>query len=249
MSATATTDLTSDFLDLSWEADTGLEEGFFGQHMSATELDAEFIARLEPSRFADISSLQDGAWFGYRFLPPGLRVYLFTHFYQKAYRKTLRLMGRRYSEVAFMKANPLLDATKAQITGLVTATLTADAHGIPYEFYLEHMMDFHLRGTLKAPPQPSKMYHPRGLLHVLNKWDERNAAGIYLARAPQYLTANYEGHPWQDAYQDYLLELVARKGNKAFWLSRLIYAVNHVSIHKATIRFGSETVADALRFV
>jgi hypothetical protein len=243
-------DLTApSFLASSPESDPGLEEGFFGQHMSAAELDAEFLSRLEPSRFANIAELQTTTWYGYRFMHPGLRVFLFTHFYQKAYRKCAKMLGRRWISPPFMKANPFADSTKAQISGLVMATFTADAHGIPYEFWCDHMMEFALRGEIKHPLQPPQMYNTRYINYVLDKWKERNEAGIYIARAPQYNVENYVGHPWQDDYQDYLLEIIASKGNKAFWLSRLMHTVPQIHPDKATARFGADVVADAIRYV
>lgn len=249
MSVMTKTTEPEDFLSSSLAFDAGIDEGFFGQHMSATELDAEFLSRLPPSHFIGLSDFQQTAWWGYRFLHPAYRVFLFIHFYQKAYRKCAKMIGRRFIAPSFCKANPLADATKSQITGLVKATFTADAHGIPYDFWCDTMMDYALRGTIRSPPQPVQMYVTSGVKYVLDKWAERNEAGIYLAKAPEFRMENYVGHPVQDAYQNYLLDNVATKGNKAFWLSRLIYTVEQVTIENATKRFGAEVVEDAKRFI
>lgn len=224
-------------------------DGFFGQHMSATELDAEFLSRLEPSRFAGVSELQSSTWWGYRFMHPGYRIFLFVHHYKNAFTRCAKVLGKSRNRPSFFKGNPFADIEPRQLTGLVTATYTADAHGIPYDFWCETMMEYALRGTISSPPLPYHMYNSRSIVNTLGLWAERNEAGIYLARNPEYRVENYVGHPTQDAYQGYLLNNVATKGNKAFWLSRLIYAAEQVTIENATKRFGAEVVEDAKRFI
>jgi hypothetical protein len=105
-------------------------------------------------------------------------------------------------------------------------------------------MEQSLRQELARPLQPTQMYHERMISHVLDKWKERNEAGIYLARAPQVLAVNYVGHPWQDAYYRYLAENVAGKGNRAFWLGRLIHSTGQLQEDWAIAKFGREIVED-----
>lgn len=233
-----------DSLTLSPENDFGVD-GFFGQHMSLRELDAEFLSRVEPNKFKDVSALTECCWYGYRFVHPGLRVFYFSHLYGKAYMRTTRLLGKRFRAPGFTRANPFQEATKAQITGLITATLTADAHGIPYDIWLDAMMERSIRDGLDKPLLPIQLYQDRYISGVLDAWADRNVSGLYLAKAPQYRVENYAGHHWQNAYQKYLCDLVAAKGNRAFWCSRLMYEARQLTEENALAYFGREIVKDA----
>jgi hypothetical protein len=225
--------------------DLGLEEHFFGQHLSPVQLDAEFLTRIDGPRLKDLAAFNGMAWYGYRWAHPGLRVYLFAHYYQKAYRRTAKMIGRRHAKPAFMNSDPFVNARKADVTGFVTAALTADAHAIPYDVWCDWMMEQSLRHELVRPLAPTQMYHERMVSHVLDKWKERNETGIYLARAPQLRAENYEAHPWQDAYNDWLCERIMGKGNRAFWLGRVMHSNGQLPRQYAIQRFGEEIVADA----
>lgn len=225
--------------------DIGLAETFYGQTLSPVELDAEFLTRIDGPRLKDLAAFNEMAWYGYRWMHPGLRVFLFAHFYQKAYRRTAKLLGKRHAMPKFMRSNPLEGARKAEATGLVTATLNADAHGVPYDLWCDAMMEHSLRQELLRPLQPTQMYHDRMISHVLDKWKERNEVGIYLARAPQLLAVNYAGHPWQDAYHDWLCDQIAGKGNRPFWLGRVMNSNGQLPRDHAIKRFGAEIVQDS----
>lgn len=223
-------------------------ETYFGLHMSEAELDAEFLTRMEAKRLRDLAAFNEMAWFGYRFMHPGRRVFLFTHHYKKAYLKTAKLLGKKFSRPPFMRANPFETTKKADITGLITATFTADSFGIPYDIWCESIMERSLRSEIARPLQPVHMYGDRVVGQAVDAWKDRNERGIYLARAEQYLARNYAGHPWQDAYQDWLCDRVVDKGNRAFWLGRLIYTVGHLRPEAAEARFDAEVVAEAVRY-
>lgn len=211
-------------------------------------MDAEFLSRLEPNRFKDLADLNETTWFGYRFVHPAIRVFYFIHCYSDAYRRTTRLLGHKFRLPAFTRPNPFFEATKAQITGLVTATLTADAHGIPYEIWCDTMMERAIRLGFDRPLLPVQLYQTKFIDGVLDAWKDRNERGIYTAKAPQFRIENYVSHPVQNAYQDYLCENAKGKGNQAFWCSRLMYGVEQLTEEWALAHFGADIVKEAATY-
>lgn len=215
---------------------------YYGQHLSAKALDAEIFSRLEPSKLKGISELNTTCWYGYRFASLGHRLMFFTHCYRESYAKTTRLIGKRFLRPAWMKNTFMVDMQKGHFTSLFQAMATADALGIPYEFYCEMLQERHLRGRADRPLAPNQMYGSGVLEYACDKWEERNGAGIYTAKTPLLHVDAYIGHPIQDAYMGYLCDHVQTKGNKAFYLARLIYNIGHLTPEFATARFGEATV-------
>lgn len=211
--------------------------------MSASDLDGEFLSRLEAARLKDFAALNQTAWFGYRFAHPGHRLMYFIHCYRESYAKTQRLIGKRWVKPVWMKDNPLLHLEKGHFTSLLRACVEADLHGIPYEFYCQKMQEQYLRGTVSGPLSTNQMYGKSFVEGVLAAWVERNEAGIYTAKCEQLHVDNYEGHPIQHAYMGYLCEAVRNKGNKPFYLARLMFDIGHLTPEFATEAFGADAVS------
>lgn len=169
---------------------------------------------------------------------------LFLHYYGKAYAKSARWLGRQFANPPWTKPNPLVEVTKSHFTALVTATFTADMHGIPYEFYVDKAIELHTRYGTK-PPVPGQLYITGTVEKIIEAWNERNVSGIYTAKAPQLHVSAYERHPVQDAYMNFLCHAVTSKGNKAFYLARLMFDIGHLTEAHATAAFGSAVVARA----
>lgn len=221
---------------------------YYGNHLTATDLDGEILSRIEPSRLKGFAAFNETTWYGYRFASPGHRLMYFIHCYRETYAKTTRLMGKRFMRPAWMKSDFLVHMSKANFSCLLQAMATADEFGIPYEFYCEQLQDLHLRGRATAPLAPNQSYGQRGIEYALAKWNERNEAGIYTAKCDLLLAENYAGHPIQDAYMDYLCEAVRNKGNKAFYVSRLMFDIGHLTREHAIAAFGERTVDRAEDF-
>ena len=215
---------------------------YFGQHINEKALDAEILSRLEPSKLKDIAALNFTCWHGYRFASIGHRLMFFIHCYRESYDKTARLLGKRYLKPAWMKANFLTEMSKANFTSLFQAMATADTFGIPYDFYCEKLQEKHVRGIAKAPLAPNQMYGQGALEFAAEKWDERNEAGIYTAKTPLLLAEHYVGHPIQDGYMSYLCDHVRTKGNKAFYLARLMFDIKQLTPEFAVAQFGEVLV-------
>jgi hypothetical protein len=241
------TTTSPDFLFSSPEADfgTGL---YFGAHMTATDLDAEILSRLEPSRLKDFSALNQTAWFGYRFASPGHRLMYFLHCYRDSYTRTKKMLGKRFLSPAWLKDNPLLHMEKTAFTSLVRAMAEADMHGIPYEFYCDSLQAQHLRGIAHAPLSPNQMYGKRFVISAIDLWVERNISGIYTAKCAQLKASSYESHPIQEAYMDFLCEAVRSKGNKSFYLARLMFDIGHLTEERAVAEFGVDAFTRAFDF-
>lgn len=222
----------------------GLGE-FYGSAFSPQALDAEFLSRVDPAKLKGLSDLTETAWYGYRFAHPGHRILLFLHQYRVAYERQKRYMGKRYMRPEWMQDAPLSAMRPSVLTSIITATLTADIHGVPYEFYIGVMMDLHLRETVAAPLKPAHLYLKSRVITVMDKWKERNESGIYTAASPLLHASRYEGHRFQDAYMDYLCEAVRNKGNKPFYLARLMFDVGHLTPEHAATAFGIDAVARA----
>lgn len=172
----------------------------------------------------------------------------FIHCYRESYGKTARLIGKRFMRPAWMKNDFLVHISKANFSSFLQAMATADEFGIPYEFYCEQLQDLHLRGRANAPLTPNQMYGQRGIEYAAAKWIERNEAGIYVAQHELLRAENYAGHPIQDAYMDYLCEAVRNKGNKAFYVSRLMFDIGHLTREHAISTFGERIVDRAEDF-
>lgn len=220
--------------------DVGVD--YNGLILSAKALDAEILSRLEPSKLKDISELNKTCWHGYRFMSVGHRLMFFIHCYRESYGATTRLIGKRFLKPNWMKANFLTHLQKGQFTSLFQAMATADGFGIPYDLYCEALQERHLRGRAERPLAPNQLYGMGVLEYAVKKWEERNEAGIYTAKTPLLMAEAYIGHPIQNDYMDYLCDHVQTKGNKAFYLARLMFDVKQLTPEFAASRFGPELV-------
>ena len=201
---------------------------------------------MEPSKFKDFATLNQTCWFGYRFAHPGHRLMYFLHCYRENFGRTMRRINKRWIKVAWMKEGALLHISKMHFSALLRAMAEADLHGIPYEFFCAEMQEQWLRSSVNWPLAPNQMYGKTYVMGVLAKWKERNEAGIYTAKCEQLRAVNYAGHPIQDAYMDYLCDAVENKGNRPFYLSRLLKDVQHLTPEHVEKRFGTDMLNRAL---
>lgn len=195
---------------------------------------------------ANQAFLTSKAWFDYRFMHPMLRVYYFTHCYQNAriwFSKQLgnKWFGKRVS------GNLLEAMPKQYVTAMFTACMLADSYGIPYEFWCQKAMELSIRRGATKPLAPNLMYQLSYIEHIVREFEQRNVAGVYLAKSEAYLYENHTNNIYAGEYQDYLWANVEKKGNVPFFVAQLHRDVRHLSREYAVNKIGEDDFSYALR--
>ena len=215
---------------------------FYGSHLRAVTLDATVLARVKPHNWGDVSTGYETKWYGYRYLSPGQSLFLFADRYRKAVAKVRR--DHAVSGIGLTSVTALAEVSDAQFTGYWTAMNMADVFGIPYDFFCESQINFASRMGHKYMPTPQKMFTDSALYAVKQEWDKQKVERFIRTEDPHYTVSKHAG-PWQDDYQDYLLNLVEARHSKARALASVVYEKPQVLPSKAAERLGVEVVKEA----
>jgi hypothetical protein len=223
---------------------------FYGDHFPADSLDA-FVARtVKPKDWSVIADLYEKKWYGYRFISPGASLFLFADRYRKAYREVATRMLGRVHMPKWLNEDALHPESKhpmsaSDISCMWIAMCMADELGIPYDFYCATALAYaHDRGW-KYLPKPRQLYSDKMIWEIGEKWKERLASRITRTEDPHYSLANYDKHPWQHAYMDFLIKQAMDRDNPNFALASIMFKEPQVLPSYAATKVGVERVKEA----
>lgn len=189
-------------------------------HKARYETNLASAARLDKKYLEKEAYLSTTKWFDYKFMPPADATDLFKQAYQKAYKAKWRetqdgsdaslkegvmrapIRGLQVSEKA--NANQL-----REYTSLWVARQRADELGIPYPFFIEHVLEAHMRNGYTKIPRPNQLAagptREKILMKVSEAWLEWLANSFTFSRLPQYMNQAYRNHPAQNDHRNWVL--------------------------------------------
>lgn len=203
------------------------------------------LAHIPDDMRQDESLLQTSRWFDQRHMLPAQATYRFAAEYQAAYRDSYAEM-RDYRKAE--SATPLVheDIFKgADLLPLWRARQEADRIGCRYDFYLRFVFRRCWDRGWHYLPRPNQLYGEELTLDVKDAWETLRKASLQLASEPRFRVGNYEGHPDQDSYHQYLIEQVKDRVQQHLVLARLIYREQMLPAEVAASHFGAGALNDA----
>ena len=231
--------------------------GFYGESLEPASREALLMRHVPTTRWDVLSELYGKKWYGYRFIDPATCLWIFADRFRKA---SLNTYGRGYtrpvhSHNLFTKnapthrqirmVNMITQIGRQHVSALFTAMCIADDLGIPYDFYCRHACEFYNR-AFKALAMPNKLVTDRVVVEVAEAWQKRLKDGVLLTTAdPYYALARFENHPWQVAYQDFLLDQIGERINPKYGIAQVCFKNPQVKPSYAAKRFSIDILRAA----
>ena len=180
------------------------------------------IAKIPDELRKDEAELRLSRWFDYRDLNAVQLTYLFADRYDTIYRE---FYAKTIDEERAEKVRTLIGKDvfeSPELIGVWRARQAADAIGCKYDFYLRFAFNRFFERGWKYAPRPNQMYGEELVMDVKDAWDATLQCTLQLANRKRFQAGNYEGHPDQDAYHSYLVDMVKTREHKHLILSRLV---------------------------
>ncbi|MPS48566.1 hypothetical protein [Methylobacillus sp.] len=201
------------------------------------------LAHIPEELRVEEPALRTTRWFDYRDKLPLLLTQTFTDTYLRLYREEYaRTRDEEYS------VNVTGGLSTNDLIPLWHARQAADRLGMPYETYLRAVMKRAYEREWKYIVRPNQIYGEETFLDIRDIWDGLKRDILFLAQSPFYRTENYDGHPDQDAYHEYLISVVKLRAEPLMILTRLIHREKHLPEERASEAFGPELIADVKRY-
>lgn len=246
---------------------TNIAEPHLGDYylddMSDRQLDGLLAFALNKSDLETARSLFSSKWWDYRFVHPGRCYMLFAHLYGEAVEQWRTMFGVNvYAKLKSVghpiwrteyekrgnvesRAKPVL-RPQAFRTGIWRAMCFADAHGIPYDRFIQLCFEFAFENQWQHLPLPTALYGTWMISAVLERWEEEKRNLIRLPKDPRFMASGYTGHPYQDEFQEWLLNLIAARPNPNLPLVQYLARERYLLLSKAVEKFGKERVKEAV---
>jgi hypothetical protein len=208
-------------------------------------------AWIDSKLLEDESALQELAWVEYRYMTPLARTELFTKMYFEAY---LRVYAKRFPDEDSSKKRPceieFARNSPRVMNALWRARATADVAGLPYDAFLDKVLESHLiKDRWKNPPRPNQLYGklvmPRvqGLLTneliaerlYGDTWDTR------------FFAAQYRGDPVQKSALALLARIVNESEQPVEKLSEYLCDRRAITVDVASEMFGVDLTRRAIQ--
>lgn len=245
---------------------------FRGSGNTPAQLDALLAFALSKRDLEDSRSLFSSKWWDYRFVHPGHGFFLFADLFARAVGQWRTMFGvNPYAQLKVtdhplwrtptrseaatrtgdwrkdvqVDAEPTL-TPQAFRTGLWRAMCHADAHGVPYDRFISHAFQHAFDCQWQRMPMPTSLYSDGMVKAILARWEEERDQILVLPKDPIYHADNYQGHAWQDGFQDWLCELIARRPVPVIPLTQYVGRERLILPQRAAQRFGLTLVSDAI---
>jgi|GEM_PF-798371 len=221
---------------------------FFGSDISLDDLEGRTLAAIPKKLLTEESRLQTVKWFDYRRLHPMQAAYLCAHAYREAYRNVIRQCydERKAPYVKGIREDDFMDNREHKALWRLRQYI--DGHGMPYDFFLRHAMQWWVDRGFDRPPRLGHiMTNSEALLDTLNAWHNECDSSIRYCKDAIYCASNFYGHPDQLAYEIWLLDMIGRRGVPKFALCSSLYVYDALRIEAAIGRFGDDAVSEAQR--
>ncbi|MBX5130844.1 hypothetical protein HJB53_30600 [Rhizobium lentis] len=197
-------------------------------------------------------------WFDYRMMTPlqATRHYIeaFGEVYRDYFAVEISKSASRFITVpsveTIMKGLAAdEDKHKMTFSGMWRGRQVADAIGMPYKDYIHTVMGLRLRfWSHNHLPQASHLYKQEDVEKTVAKWEEMQAARLYLSDDPGYMIENYRGIAHQDDYHEWLFKQASLRGNPWYVLATFINQ-GRLPLDKVEARFDPDMVERVHRYI
>lgn len=224
------------------------------------QYDAVLAYSIKKSDIEDARSLFATKWWDYRFEHPGKCFYEFAYLYGQAAERWRTMFGVNPYVKMRHSQNPIFliekdDLGKAKVyetpqtyrTGLWRSMCSADALGVPYDRWVEWAFAHAFASQWARFPHPVSFSSDRIVTHEAERWELEKRDLLATPKDPRYLIENYEGHPWQDEFQDWLLGYIAARPAPHIPLAYYLSEEPLILLDRATKRLGEHTVSQAIQ--
>jgi hypothetical protein len=213
-------------------------------------IDKEFLA-MEPE-------LYRSKWFDYRMMTPLQATRHYIEAFGEVYRDYFAVEFSK-TKSKFIKV-PSIDQIfeglavlskkhMRMFSGMWRGRQVADAIGMPYKDYIHTVMGLRLRFWSQGHlPQAGHLYRSEDVEKTLEKWEEMQAARLYLSDEPAYMIENYDAIAHQDDYHEWLFKQASLRGNPWYVLAQFVNQ-NRLPLDKVEARFDPDLVERVHRHI
>lgn len=203
-----------------------------------TWIDAELLAAE--------SELESLAWVENRLLTPLERTELFARDYAAKCRRALAKAGK---PVGLPLAEDFAMNTPAEMNALWRARAEADRRGVPYDLYLDVIVDGHLNADKwRRPPRPNQLYGKLAAPRLRGRptAEEKSVRLASMAMNAIFSANAFVGSPVQEAGLEVLRADVLAAKDPASMLAVYLVDWGMITRDRAESMFGSEMVEAAV---
>jgi hypothetical protein len=202
--------------------------------------------KLSSKTLATEARLTTTKWFDYRFINPVTATQIFADAYwnQCCRPWSACIDGREAGETGRISMGDIF-ATSYELAGLWRARQTADEYGIPYNFFVQQVIEIckHERCTLL--PRPHQLLDPQTVKAVALAWVGHARSLIRFSKLPQYRNEAFCDHPLQRAHHDWLIYLIRQQRSSASIIGQLCFIDKVLTVERATLEFGEDKLNKA----
>jgi hypothetical protein len=163
-------------------------------------------------------------WFDYRGIHFGAATAWFMDCFKAEYRRAvLKYYDHTQGNRTGLGARRLFDLKPADITGLWRARQAADDLGIPYPTYCRGAIDAAVLNGNWRLPRPEHLYSDDCKRAAADLWHQERLARVFIATDPFFSAQNYVGHPAQDDYYAWLVDIFRQRPGGHYAAYKAIY--------------------------
>jgi hypothetical protein len=163
-------------------------------------------------------------WFDYRGIHFGAATAWFMQCFKSEYRKAvIKYSDHTAGHRTGLGAQRLFELQPGTITGLWRARQAADDMGVPYPCYCRGAIESAVLNGNWRLPRPEQLYSPEAKAAVADLWFQERLSRVYVARDPFYSAQNYVGHPNQEAYYEWMVEMFRQRPAGQYAAYKAIY--------------------------
>lgn len=235
-----------------------VQGSFYGVNLPAARIEGLIASHVPKRHITEISDVYGSKWWDYRRLSPGHSFFLFAHHYYKAFKIGARRFLAERARSATDKTGRSIhlhgparvqydvediwerDAT--HITGMWNAMKMADAMGIPYDQFCALGNRIAIDTMWTRLPSPAQLYGTKLGAKLLDAWETLIESRMFTAHHPLFKLDNYAGLEVQDAYRDWLIASVEKRGDPTTALATIVYRTPQLPEALALQHFPANTV-------
>ena len=179
-------------------------------------------------------------WFGYRFLIPEHRVYLFLdRFAETAKSFHRKYMGKSlYIPYGSFYSDPLKAINTRSIRAVFKAVCYADHFGIPYDFWCASIFQYTKERKWKRAPSLLQMYIEKAVPYVIQQWKVYVDNFLVITEDENYIFDRHCCH--QEDYWGHLIKCINGKEQRHYAVATLLYQKQQIDASWVIRFYGAE---------
>ncbi|MCG5512875.1 hypothetical protein [Ectothiorhodospira shaposhnikovii] len=218
---------------------------YTGAGLSTEVYDAIALGKINPRLFDEEKALFNSKWFDYRRMHPVEATYLFAACYSHAYAASSIKRTGKYSP-GIRGSRDIFSGKSTNYQALWRARQQADRLGIPYPVFCDSGMAHAERLLWQRPPRPQHLCCDALQVGIIEGWLDAIKTSVRVPYDAWYRLDNFEGHPYQVAYQDWLCEQIKERRHQEYALATCIFMEKVLSVEVAAKHFPPEVVRRAV---